>query len=183
MKKLAVLCVLGLVLVSSCKKDPPINQYKQPVYPLDSGVIGFTLNNNVTLKQVVNVLTGLKTDSFELYNFYYTKAFPNDSMTYYWHIIKSCSYIIDFNISKSLCDSFTMINSVDFKYLDSTKLANWSSIVQQQKFIEMPNSGWSYNRYGFLYVPNGQETLWLNKLKNLSIISTANLEYIYPCCP
>jgi hypothetical protein len=80
-------------------------------------------------------------------------------------------------------DLFTMFGAIYFKNLDSTKLANWNSIVQQQQFIEMPDGVDGINRYGYLYVPKGEETLWLNKLKNLSIISTANLEYIYPCCP
>ena len=181
MKKLAVLCVLGFALASSCKKDPSINQ--EPVYPIQQGLLGFTINNNVTLKQTVNALLALKADSFDVYDFYYTKVFPNDSMTYYWHIIKSCSYITSFSEMKRPSDLFTMFGAIYFKNLDSTKLANWNSIVQQQQFIEMPDGVDGINRYGYLYVPKGEETLWLNKLKNLSIISTANLEYIYPCCP
>ncbi|MHB8258642.1 MAG: hypothetical protein ACYDCN_16205 [Bacteroidia bacterium] len=168
MKKILLLIVLPILLYTSCKKDPPINQQGDQIYP---GAICFTLNNNVTLKQAAYTILGLGINQYTLDNFYYTQTVYNDSSLYYWHIFKSCGYLYCFSVGSNGFQDF------DFKNLDSTKLANWSSIVKQHSLIEMPYGADGYSRDGILYVPVGQEKVWIDKLNSLSIINNASFMY------
>ncbi|MES2566980.1 MAG: hypothetical protein V4565_08945 [Bacteroidota bacterium] len=159
-----------IILFSACKKDIAIDKNR-----IVEGEIQFTINDNVTLKQSFNDLKSIIGDNeYELRNFYYTKVISPDSMTYYWHVFKNCSYIKVFNIFKKPNDAFTQFNAFNFKNLDYINYSKWDSIVKTEKLKEMPNGGDNVFRAGFLFVPKGKELIWINKLKELSIIKEAN---------
>ena len=161
---------LLIVFLSACKKDIAIDKNR-----FVEGKIQFTLNNDVTLKKTFNDLKSIIADKeYVLRNFYYTKVIQPDSMTYYWHLFKNCSYITVFNVSKRPNDVFTQFNAFNFNNLDYINYSKWDSIVNAEKLIEMPNGGDNVFRAGYLFVPNGQELIWINKLKELSIIKDAN---------
>jgi len=159
---------LFILLIVSCKKDPPINPPADPIYP---GEIYFTLNDNVTLKQSVNTILGLGIKNYTLEHFYYTQAIPNDSSHYYWGIFKNCTYLTSFDVGSSGFQDF------DFQNLSYINFTSWDSLIKKHSLIEMPYGADGYYRDGILSVPVGQEKVWIDKLNSLSIIN--NARYIY----
>jgi hypothetical protein len=169
MKHIGFITALFFVIFISCKKDVSINDNSTQIVP---GQVQFTINDNVTLKQSMNVIRSIGGDHFDLVNFLYTKKIPGDSSKYYFNLFKNCSFITAFDMWRT--DAYTMFRDVNFKDLDYNKYSKWDSIVKKESINEMPNTGYSTNRSGFLYVPANQEKIWIDKLKSLPEINSAD---------
>ncbi|MBC7749394.1 MAG: hypothetical protein H7Z76_12605 [Methylotenera sp.] len=172
MKKILFLISILTITFSSCKKDIGINKNK-----ITQGEVQFTFNNGVTLKQCLNAVKGIGAVNYEISNFYYTKTIPNDSMIYYFNVFKSCSYIKTFDIFKKTGDPFTRFRGFSFPNLDYINYSKWDSLVQKEKLIEMPDGGDGSTRGGILHISIGQEKTWIDRLKALPEIKSA--DYIY----
>lgn len=143
------------------------------------GQVQFSINNGVTLEQCFKSFTDLGVSEYDLTNFYYSKIIPNDSMTYYFNILKSRSYISVFNIQKMTGDIFTRFNAIKFKNLTQNNFKQWDSIVKKEALIEMPDIGNGMRRNGIINIPIGEEKNWIKKLKQLPIIYSADYMYVY----
>ncbi len=169
MKKLLIILLPITTLFMSCKKDVGINSKN-----IVEGKIQFTINNEVSLKECLDAFKNLEVTQYDLRNFYYSKVIPGDSMKYYWNLLKARSYISVFNVQKMTGDVQTRFNALTFKNLNDTHFKEWDSIVKKELLIEMPDIGDGNRRSGFMDVAPGQERIWIEKLKKLSIIYSAD---------
>ncbi len=161
-----------------CKKNVGVDSKN-----IVQGQVQFTINNGVTLKQCLYAFKDLGVTEYDLTNFYYSKIIPNDSMKYYWNLLKARPYITVFNVFKKTVDTQTGFNDLKFKNLTDANFHEWDSIVKKESLIEMPDVGDGNRRNGLIYIAPGQEKIWIERLKNLSIIYSAGYMRVYtPFC-
>ncbi|MBL7903083.1 MAG: hypothetical protein JNK73_13890 [Bacteroidia bacterium] len=160
------------VFLFSCKKDVGIESRN-----ILQGQVQFSINNGVTLKQCLDAFKDFGVTEYDLINFYYSKVIPNDSMLYYHNLLKARPYITVFNVFKKTGDAHTRFQSITFKNLNNADFHEWDSIVKKEALIEMPDIGDGNRRRGFIYITPGQEKTWIERLKELSIIHSA--DYLY----
>ncbi len=166
------------ILLVSCKKDVGYDSKN-----IVQGQVQFTINNGATLKQCLDAFKDLGATEYDLSNFYYSKTISNDSMKYYWNLLKTRPYITVFNVQKNTGDIQTRFNALKFKNLTYANFHEWDSIVKKELLIEMPDIGDGNRRNGLLYVLPGQEKNWIERLKKLSIIHSADYMRAYtPFC-
>jgi hypothetical protein len=178
MKILFQILLTITVLFVSCKKDVGIDSKN-----IVQGQVQFTINNGVTLKQCLDAFKDLGVTEYDLTNFYYSKVIPNDSMKYYWSLLKARPYITVFNVFKKTGDTQTRFNALKFKNLTDANFHEWDSIVKKESLIEMPDIGDGNRRNGLIYIAPGQEKIWIERLKKLSIIYSADYMRVYePFC-
>jgi hypothetical protein len=180
MKNLFRIFLLITAFFVSCKKDVGLDSTN-----IVQGQVQFTINNGVTLKQCLDTFKELGVTEYDLINFYYSKVIPNDSMLYYHYLLKARPYITVFNVFKMTGDKQTRFNALKFKNFNYTNFHEWDSIVKKEMLIEMPDNGVGFGslRNGIIYITTGQERIWIERLKKLSIINSADYSRVYtPGC-
>ena len=162
------------ILLTACKRD---SRFEKP--KIIYGQVEFIIKNNVTLESIYQTILQQGIDNYLLSNFYYTKTIPADSMLYYHYLFLSQPYVTNFNVFKKTGDTFTRFNGFVFQNFSDNNFIKWDSIVVHEHLIEMPDAGDGYNRSGLIYITYGQEKIWIDRLKSLPEIKSADYVYEY----
>jgi hypothetical protein len=180
MKKALLLAIIITIIFSNCNShiDDWFNSKPKTIYWYDylpKGMVKAIIKDSVSLKQAVDEITNVGINKYTLEGFYYTKFFPKDSvqtnLAYYSLLFDSLNFIAGRDIGRYGADSFFQFR-LKLINLDSSMNYFWDSIVKREKLIEMPISVVYTKRSVYLKVPEGEENLWADKLKPLTIIDT-----------
>lgn len=169
-----IFLAISIFTINSCKKENISNgvEYYE-------GIVHFELSSETSLEQAVKLMQKINQKKFQLNGFKYNTQTSFDSLTYFFDLFDGEAYLPHFDIKYEPSLKTAIFRNMGFENLTSTELIKWKSLINKNNIIENLES----QKYGYLYIEDGDETYWINELNTMPEISIADFHWVYvPYC-
>jgi len=186
MKKLFLILIIGLLALSSCKKDDDIEVENNKVKFVPTDVIVKT-RGYYTIDKVFEFINLLNLNVESIRCNAYTSTLPSDSLNYILKYLNAKTYTHDgeqwyvtgyLHYATGVITIFPKLFDINNK----DNQADWFHSIDFLHLTEVTDKEVSGNTIYF-HVPIGQEKDWVEKFENYAFVEWAELNYIVELNP